>query len=74
MSPLTLENTKLELRRDEKGRFTLFFDGERVPGVMAVEMAQETPQRPTFTVTFAAVAVRVVEHEFDAVPDCEDVP
>lgn len=62
MAALTLETARLELRRDEKGRFGLFFDGIRVPGVMEVDISQETIQRPVFTITFAAVAIRVIEH------------
>jgi hypothetical protein len=63
MTRITPFNTKLELRRNEKGRFVLYFDGERVPGVIETVMHQEGPfNRPVFTLTFAGVAVRVVEN------------
>lgn len=66
MALVTLDNTKLELRRDEKGRFRLYFDGTLVPGVMSVHVNQDNGLRPEFTITFGGSCVRVVEH----VPDC----
>lgn len=63
MAMVTPETTKLELRRDEKNRFRLYFDGVLIPGVMETVMSQETPNRPIFTITVHGNAVRVVENE-----------
>ncbi|WP_085044356.1 hypothetical protein [Ensifer aridi] len=69
MAMVTLENTKLELRRDEKGRFKLFFDGQYVPGVMRVDVAQQHAGRPEFTITFGSSCVRVIENVPAPVPE-----
>lgn len=66
---VTLENTKLELRRDEKGRFKLFFDGQYVPGVVSIDISQENMIRPEFTVVFGGSCIRVIE--YDNTPDCD---
>ncbi|TDW21095.1 hypothetical protein EV128_12264 [Rhizobium azibense] len=69
MAIVTLENTKLELRRDEKGRFKLFFDGQYVPGVMEIDLSQVATARPQFTIVFGGACIRVVEQP-DNIPDC----
>lgn len=70
MPLVTLENTRLELRRGQKDRFYLFFDGKYVPGVMSVNVSQENGSRPEFTITFGGSCIRVVEL-LDVVPDCD---
>jgi len=69
MAMVTPQNTKLELRRDDKNRFVLFFDGERVPGVIETVMSQVARDRPVFTITVHGNAVRMVEN--DPVIDCD---
>jgi len=69
MATVTRENAKLELRRDDRGRFKLLFDGQHVPGVVDVVMSQEGGLRPEFHVTFAGAAIRMVEQSGDTV-DC----
>lgn len=61
MVPVTLENARLELRRDHKGKMTLMFDGERVPGVMEIKIVQEPGYRPVVKVMFIGTAVRITE-------------
>lgn len=61
MAPVTLENARLELRRDEKGKMTLLFDGERVPGVMEIEVVQKPGLRPIVNVMFIGTAVRITD-------------
>jgi hypothetical protein len=70
MPLITLENTRLELRRGEKDRFRLFFDGKYVPGVLSVNVSQDGGSRPEFTITFGGSCIRVVERPDDA-PDCD---
>lgn len=70
MALVTLENTRLELRRADKDRFQLFFDGQYVPGVMSVEVTQKAGLRPEFIITFGGSCIRMVERP-DNIPDCD---
>lgn len=63
MAKITVENTPLELRRNQNGSFRPFYKGEPIPGATNIVMKQEMGLKyPEFLVTFVGPSVRVVEY------------
>ena len=52
--------TELEIRVDDRGKHTLWFKGERVPGVLSIDTHHENGQRAQISVTFTGAAVALV--------------
>jgi hypothetical protein len=63
MAVATIDTTPIEIRRDEKGRLRMFFDGRPVPGVFSVVIDQKGRDRSAVIVSIIGQAVRIVEHE-----------
>lgn len=57
MAPVRSLTTELELRSDERGKWSVWFKGERIPGIVKINGDWENGTRAEITLTFIGAAV-----------------
>lgn len=60
MAPVKSLTTELELRSDERGKWSVWFKGERIPGIVKINGDWEAGTRAEITLTFIGAAVALV--------------